>query len=233
VTTNVLGLIPARGGSKGIPRKNIAPCGGKPLIEWTCIAAREAKCLTRTIVSTDDGEIAEVAQRCGISAPFLRPSELATDTASSLDVAKHALQWLASEQSWCADVLVLLQPTTPLRTARHIDEAFALFGPEIDSVVSVIEVPSRFKPWKLFRREGDRLVDYVDGDLPFDRHRRQGQPALYTRCGPAVLVTAVRTLDAGSLYGSRMVPYVMSAADSTDIDEPHELELADWLLRQR
>lgn len=230
---NVLGLIPARGGSKGIPRKNIAPCGGKPLIAWTCQAASEASCLTRTIVSTDDREIANVAAAYGVPAPFLRPSELASDTARSIDVALHALDWLERQDGWRADVVVLLQPTTPLRTERHIDEAFALLTADLDSVCSVIEVPGRFKPWKQLQRDDGLLVDYLPGELPFDRDRRQGQPALYTRSGPAVLVSHARTIRAGSFYGRRMAPYVMTAEDSTDIDEPFELELADWLLRRR
>jgi CMP-N-acetylneuraminic acid synthetase len=230
---NVLALIPARGGSKGIPRKNIAPCAGKPLIAWTCDAAKEATCLTRTIVSTDDREIAEVAAAHGAAAPFLRPSELATDSARSVDVANHALDWLEREQGWRADVLVLLQPTSPLRTARHIDEAFALLRPDLDSVVSVVEVPHRYKPWAILELAEGHLRHTHQGEPSFDRHRRQGQPRLYTRNGPAVVLTQVRTIRAGSHYGERSAPYVMSQADSTDIDEPYDLELAEWQLRRR
>lgn len=230
---NVLALIPARGGSKGIPRKNIAPCAGRPLIAWTCLAAREATCLTRTIVSTDDREIADVAAAHGASAPFLRPAELASDTARSVDVANHAIDWLEREEGWRTDVLVLLQPTSPLRTARHIDEAFALLQPDLDSVVSVVEVPHRYKPWAMLELDGGLLRYTQQGELPFDRQRRQGQPRLYTRNGPAVVVTQARTIRAGSHYGDRSAPYVMSQADSTDIDEPYDLELAEWQLRRR
>jgi CMP-N-acetylneuraminic acid synthetase len=230
---NVLGLIPARGGSKGIPRKNIAPCGGKPLIGWTCDAARGAACLTRTIVSTDDAEIAEVARAHGVEAPFLRPAELSSDTAKSVDVANHALDWLEREQGWRADVLVLLQPTSPMRVARHIDEAFALLVASVDSVASVVEVPHRYKPWAILELD-DGLLRYVErGDLPFDRQRRQGQPTLYTRNGPVVVVTHTRAIRAGSHYGERSAAYVMSHADSIDIDDPYDLELADWALRRR
>jgi CMP-N-acetylneuraminic acid synthetase len=268
---NVLALIPARGGSKGIPRKNIASCGGRPLIAWTCLAAREATCLSRTIVSTDDREIADIAVAHGVQAPFLRRAELATDTARSIDVANDALDWLEREERWRADVLVLLQPTSPLRTGRHIDEAFALLRPDLDSVVSVVEVPHRYKPWAILElvrtapafggaaggaqvpavdrtapafggaaggaqvpAVDDRLLRHAhQGELPFDRHRRQGQPALYTRNGPAVVVTQVRTIRGGSHYGERSAPYVMSQAESIDIDEPYDLELADWALRRR
>jgi CMP-N-acetylneuraminic acid synthetase len=230
---NVLGLIPARGGSKGIPRKNIAACGGKPLIAWTCLAAREARCLTRTIVSTDDREIAEIAAAHGAAAPFLRPPELASDTARSIDVANHALDWLEQHERWRADVLVLLQPTSPLRTAQHIDKAFALLTPELDSVVSVIEVPHRFKPWAILE-ENQGLLHYLQpGELGFDRQRRQGQPTLYTRNGPAVVVTQARTIRAGSHYGERSAGYLMSDRESIDIDGPYDLELADHFLRSR
>jgi CMP-N-acetylneuraminic acid synthetase len=233
---NVLGLITARGGSKGIPGKNLAPCGGKPLLAWTCEAARAAPCLTRTVISTDDRAIAELAVGFGIAAPFMRPDALATDTATSLDVVRHTVDWLATNEQWATDVVVLLQPTSPLRTTRHITEAFARLDADIDSVVSVIEVPHRFKPWSLMALDGDRLTDYRDGqtgELPFDRYRRQDQPTLYARNGPAVLVTTVARMTPGSLYGPRIAPYHMAPADSVDIDTLDDLALADWLLRQR
>jgi CMP-N-acetylneuraminic acid synthetase len=229
---NVLGLITARGGSKGIPRKNLAPCGGRPLLAWTCDAAH-ARCISRAIVSTDDPEIAELARSEGIAAPFVRPAELASDTARSIDVARHAVDWLAELERWTADVVVLLQPTSPLRTATHVDAAFALLGEDFDSVVSVVEVPHRFKPWCQLVLDGDRLLDYLPGDLPFDRFRRQGQPSLYARNGPAVLISRAATIRSGTFYGDRCAPYVMDAAASTDIDDREDLELADWQLRRR
>ena len=230
---NVLGLIPARGGSKGIPRKNLAPCGGRPLIAWTCLAAGKATCLSRVIVSTDDVEIAAVARAHGIAAPFVRPAELASDGAKSIDVALHAVDWLAEHESWTADVVVLLQPTSPLRTARHIDDAFALLMPELDSVVSVMEVPHRFNPWMVLALE-DGVLEYASkAEVAFDRHRRQGQPIRYARNGPAVIVSQTRTLRGGSFYGDRSAPYVMPERDSLDIDEPYDLEIADWRLGRR
>jgi CMP-N-acetylneuraminic acid synthetase len=230
---NVLGLITARGGSKGIPGKNLAPCGGKPLLAWTCEAALGSTAITRTVISTDDEGIAAAARGLGVEAPFLRPAELASDTAKSIDVAIHALDWLAANESWAADVLVLLQPTSPLRTSRHIDEAYALLQPGADAVVSVVEVPHAFKPWSQLALEGGVLAEYVKGDLPFERYRRQGQPTLYARNGPAVIATYAPVIRGGSFYGERCLPYVMSAEDSVDIDEPADLAHADWLLRRR
>jgi CMP-N,N'-diacetyllegionaminic acid synthase len=230
---NVLGLITARGGSKGIPNKNLAPCGGLPLLSWTCIAARDASCLTRVVLSTDDPAIAERGRQDGVEAPFLRPAELATDSARSIDVANHAIAWLDERESWRTDVLVLLQPTSPMRTAVHVDAAFSLLAADTDTVVSVVEVPHRFAPWSLMRLENDRLHDYQPGELPFDRFRRQGQPTLYARNGPAVLVSRSTTIREGSFYGERIVPYVMTAMDSVDIDDRDDLAYADWLLCRR
>jgi CMP-N-acetylneuraminic acid synthetase len=230
---NVLGLITARGGSKGIPGKNIAPCGGRPLLAWTCDAARDARCLTRAIVSTDDADIARCAVEHGVAAPFVRPVALASDAARSIDVARHAIDWLAEHERWRADVLVLLQPTSPMRTGRHVDEAFALLG-DRDAVVSVVEVPHRFKPWaQLVADDGGLLHDYDQREVPFDRFRRQGQPTLLARNGPAIVVTRAAVIASGSFYGDRCAPYAMSATDSVDIDDRDDLELADWLLRRR
>jgi CMP-N,N'-diacetyllegionaminic acid synthase len=230
---NVLGLITARGGSKGIPGKNLSPCGDRPLLAWTCEAARGARCLTRAVISTDDPAIAACATSLGIDAPFTRPPVLATDTASSIDVARHALTWLADHEGFSADVLVLLQPTSPLRTSRHIDDAFTLLAADADSVVSVVEVPHRFKPWSVMTIADGTLHDYQVGDLPFDRFRRQGQPTLYARNGPAVIVSRAAVVREGSFYGTRCVPYPMTPADSIDIDDRDDLALADWALRRR
>lgn len=230
---NVLGLITARGGSKGIPGKNIAPCGGKPLIAWSIAASREAHCVTRTVVSTDDDAIARVAREHGAEIPFLRPAELATDTSTSIDVAKHALHWLQDHEGWKTDVLVLLQPTSPLRTGRHIDDAFALLTDDADSVVSVIEVPHLFKPWLVLSVENGYLQDFYKQELPFDRFRRQGQPVLYARNGPVVIASRARTIESGTFYGDRSVPYFMSVEDSVDIDEAADLITADRMLRAR
>ena len=133
---SVLAVITARGGSKGVPGKNLRPLAGKPLLSWTVEAALCAKCVTRTIVSTDAPEIADVAVKAGAEAPFLRPAELASDTASSADVVVHAL-----EQCPGYDYVLLLQPTSPLRTADDIDAAFArMLAANGNACVSVSEV---------------------------------------------------------------------------------------------
>lgn len=228
--TRFVGLIPARGGSKGIPRKNIADCAGKPLLAWTCEAALGSRRLARTLLSTDSEEIAAVGRTCGVEVPFLRPAAIAADDSSSLDVMVHALDWLEASGDQ-ADALVLLQPTSPLRTARHIDEAVELFvARKADCVVSVLEVPHRLHPRSLMREEDGRLVAYQDGETVT---RRQDLPALWARNGPAVLVVGTAILRQGSFYAGRTVGYPMPPRDSLDIDLPSDLELAGLLLGRR
>jgi len=232
---NVLGLIPARGGSKGIPGKNIVPLAGKPLLAWTCEAARASRSLSRVLLSTDDSQIAEVGRACGVEVPFLRPPELARDDTPSVDVAVHALQWLADHEGWRAEVLVLLQPTSPLRRAEHIDAAVAeLERTGADTVVSVVEVPHNFHPWSVMKRNGEWLEDFLPPAPGLDRFRRQNLPRLYARNGPAVLVTrALTILTRHSFYGERVAGYLMERGPSLDIDDPEDLELAELRMGKR
>ena len=215
-----MALIPARGGSKAIPRKNLAPLGGRPLLAWTVDAARESRAVTRTVVSTDDDEIAAAAR--GLGADVLdRPPELAAGETPMRDVIEHALGELARP-----DVLVLLQPTSPLRRSRHVDEAVELLlASGADSVVSVVEVPHRYRPGSLMALDGDRLVRLSDDHAA----TRQEKPLVYARNGPAVL--ALRPDRIGTdLYGGYCRPYVMAERESLDVDEPFDLELAELLL---
>jgi CMP-N,N'-diacetyllegionaminic acid synthase len=222
-----IGLIPARGGSKGIPGKNIAPCAGKPLLAWTCEAARASRALGRTILSTDSEEIAAVGRQLGVEVPFLRPAALADDEAPALPVMRHALDWLDAAGDR-ADALVLLQPTSPLRRGRHIDEATALFEKSgADTVVSVTEVPHRYHPSSVMREARGTLVPY-EGETSVTR--RQDQTPLVARNGPAVLVVSRETLRAGKLYGARTAGYRMDPQESLDIDTPQDLRLAGLLL---
>jgi CMP-N-acetylneuraminic acid synthetase len=213
----VLGLIPARGGSKGIPRKNLAHVGGRPLLAWTVDAAKAARELTDVVVSTDDDEIAAAA---GVEV-LRRPPELASDETPMLDVVRHAVATLAP------DVVVLLQPTSPLRRAEHVDACVRLLLESgADSVVSVVEVPHRFAP--------EALMDVVDGRVvPRGGARtRQEKERVYARNGPAVLAVRAAGL-ADDLYAGDCRPFVMDERDSLDVDSEFDLELADLLLRSR
>jgi len=218
-----VGLIPARGGSQGIPGKNIAPCAGRPLLAWTCEAALASRRLSRTILSTDAEEIAAVGRRCGVEVPFLRTAALAADETPAVDVMRHALEHVE------ADAIVLLQPTSPLRAAKHIDEAIGVFeAGKADTVVSVVEVPHRFHPRSVMKEEQDsRLVPYQGSDTVT---RRQELAPLWARNGPAVLVVSARLVREGKLYGGRTLGYRMGARESLDIDTPEDLRMAELLL---
>jgi CMP-N,N'-diacetyllegionaminic acid synthase len=219
----ILGLIPARGGSKGIPRKNLAPVAGKPLLAWTVGAALASRRLTRAVVSTDSDEIADVARSLGADV-LARPAELAADETPMLDVIRHALGELRA-----CDALVLLQPTSPLRRAKHIDEAVELLlDSGADAVVSVVEAPHAFLPASLMLLEEGRLVA-LDARAPLVR---QQKAQLYARNGPAVLALRPERLG-GGLYEGDCRAYVMDPRDSLDVDGPFELELAGLLLSSR
>jgi CMP-N,N'-diacetyllegionaminic acid synthase len=228
----ILGLIPARGGSKAIPRKNIAPLAGRPLLAYTCDAAAHSKRLTRVILSTDDPAIAEVGRQYDVESPLLRPGKLAADDTPILPVIQHALNWLAEHESYIPEVVVLLQPTSPLRRAEHIDAAVdILLESGADTVVSVMAVPHNFTPASLMRLEEGRLVSLEEGPLIL---RRQEKPRIYARNGPAVLAVRREIVEGGRLYGDVVRPFEMSAADSVDVDGPLDLALAEfWLNRQQ
>jgi CMP-N,N'-diacetyllegionaminic acid synthase len=219
-SVTVVALIPARGGSKGIPRKNLARLGGKPLIAWTLEAVQASDAVTSVVVSTDSDEIAQAVSGVQI---LRRPANLAGDDTPMRAVVDHALAELGTP-----DVLVLLQPTSPLRRSEHIDEAVRLLLESgADSVVSVVEVPHRFGPESLMALDDGRLVPLAEAAT-----RRQDKRRVYARNGPAIL--AVRPDRIGDdLYGGDCRPYVMRPEDSVDVDEQFDLELAEFLLERR
>lgn len=225
----LVGLIPARGGSKGIPRKNLALCGGSSLLTWTARAGLQSKRLTQVVLSTDDSTIAEEGARLGLAVPFLRPAELAGDDTPMVDVLSHFLEWLESESEPC-DGLVLLQPTSPLRRANHIDESVDLYIKHAPAtVVSVMSVPHQFTPSSLMLESEGLLQPAMAGEKIL---RRQDKPRFWARNGPAILITAPADIRQGRLYGERVVGYEMDARTSLDVDAPDDLATADWLLQE-
>jgi CMP-N-acetylneuraminic acid synthetase/2-polyprenyl-3-methyl-5-hydroxy-6-metoxy-1,4-benzoquinol methylase len=216
----VLAVIPARGGSKGIPNKNLAIASGRPLLAYTADAARASRRLTRVVVSTDDGVIADTARRLGLEVPFMRPASLAADDTPMLPVLQHAVTAMRN-CGFVADAVVLLQPTSPLRRAEHIDAAVDLLERSgADSVVSVMEVPHQFNPVSVMRLDGDRLQPFIDGPLVT---RRQDKPRVFARNGPAVVAVRTSVIEGGSLYGDDCRALVMSPSESLDIDGPADL----------
>jgi CMP-N,N'-diacetyllegionaminic acid synthase len=228
---DVLGLIPARGGSKAIPHKNIVSVAGRPLLSYTCEAALESRMLSRVLLSTDDASIQEIGLSCGVEAPFLRPSEFARDVSPMLDVIVHALGWLQNEHHYQPEIVVLLQPTSPLRRAEHIDGAIQLLlADDADTVVSVVEVPHQFNPVSLMKLDGPDLKPFMDGSQIL---RRQDKPAVFARNGPAILAIKRSVIESGRLYGEHVRPFLMSVADSLDVDEKTDLTLAEFWLAGR
>lgn len=222
MSRRIVGLVPARGGSKGIPRKNLAPLGGRPLLRWTIDAAKGSSTLTDVVVSTDDDEIAAAAEDAQV---LRRPSTLAADETPMREVVLHALDELEP-----CEVVVLLQPTSPLRRSAHIDEVVnLLLETGADSVVTVTRVPHRFAPESLLELVDGRAVPLTAAPAA---NRRQDKAAIYARNGPAILaVTADAARRHLSLYDGDCRAYVMTARDSIDIDEPADLKLAELLLR--
>ena len=218
-----LGIIPARGGSKGIPRKNVRELCGKPLIQYTIDAALASN-ITHVVVSSEDEEICRVARQCGCDVVD-RPTALAADDTPTLPVLQHALQSQDDE----FDCVVTLQPTSPLRQTRHINECLDLFNrqPDADSLVSVVPVPHNMCPESLMKSDGDAIVPYLNrvGAL-----RRQDKVQnLFARNGAAVYITrASRITD--FVFGGRIIPYVMSANLSFDIDDDVDWQIAVVLM---
>lgn len=223
----VLGVIPARGGSKGIPEKNLRAVAGVPLIVYTIRAAEHSVRLSRAIVSTDDDHIAEVAAAAGADVPFRRPARLATDEALAIDVLQHALETLEAEGDEAYDAVVMLQPTTPFRGAADIDGAVAkLESTGADSVISVIDVGGHH-PARMKYLEGDRLVDPPFAEAVENQPRQQLEP-MFLRNG-AIYATRRRTLLGGSLKGGDCRAWIMPRERSVNIDDLDDLSYATWL----
>jgi N-acylneuraminate cytidylyltransferase len=228
----VLALIPARGGSKSVPRKNVQLLAGHPLIAYSVAAALAARNVGRVVVSTDDAEIAAVARSYGAEAPFLRPAELAGDDTLDLPVVEHALAWLAGVQGYRPDVVVQLRPTSPLRPRNLVDQGIDLLRahPDADSIRAVI--PAGQNPYKMWRRgEAGRIVPLlVDGFHEPYNMPRQLLPAAFWQTGHLDVIRTATILEKHSLTGDRVYPIEVSPDCAVDIDMPRDFERAESLL---
>jgi CMP-N,N'-diacetyllegionaminic acid synthase len=226
-----LALIMARGGSKGVPGKNMRLVGGKPLIVHTFEAAGTSRLLDRTVLSTDDPRIAETGREFGIDVPFLRPAELAKDNSHVIDATIHALNWLAENEGYMAEYSMLLQPTSPFRTADDIDNAIRLaVEKKADAVVSV--TPSIHHPCHAKRIDPKGILEeYVD--TSFSRKRRQDIPLSFSLNGAIYLVKSECLLKQKSWCPPGTYAYVMPQERSLDIDTEWDVRVADFLLMQK
>lgn len=230
----VLAIIPARGGSKSFPRKNIKLLHGIPLIVYSIAAGLQAKSVTRVIVSTDDEEIARIARECGAEISFLRPASLARDETPDLPVFQHALKWLKEHENYVPDVIVQLRPTSPFRPAGLVDEAVSILldDKRADCVRAV--VPSGQNPYKMWRL-GKRgylhpLLEAPGIDEPYNMPR-QKLPLTYWQTGH-VDVIRYRTLIKGSMSGDRILPLILDPRYAIDIDTESDWSRAEWLMER-
>lgn len=234
--SKVLGIITARGGSKGIPGKNIKPLLGKPLLAYTIEAAKKSGAIDRLIISTDDEAIARVAKEYGCEAPFLRPKteELAGDKASHLEVMKHAVQWLKENENYEPDYVMILQPTSPLRQPEQIKESVDLIQKTgTDSVLSVSEIPENFhyKKTMALNGEGDLKLVFPAGEPIYKRvARRQDLEKTYWSVG-SIYLFKTSLLEKGNFYGEKTAPIFIDPKFVCDINVPADWEQAERALK--
>ncbi len=230
---NILAVVPARGGSKGIPRKNIRSFAGHPLIAYSIEAGLQSSRVSRVIVSTDDEEIAAVASQYGAEVPFLRPAEFAQDQTLDLPVFQHALSWLAKHEGYHPDIVVQLRPTSPVRPLGLVDEAVSLLldHPEADSVRGV--VPSGQNPHKMWRIDPEtgrmKPLLQVEGiEEPYNAPR-QSLPPVYWQTGHVDAIRP-RVFDQGSMSGKVILPVMIDPRYTIDIDTPKDWARSEWLV---
>jgi CMP-N,N'-diacetyllegionaminic acid synthase len=229
----ILAIIPARGGSKGVPRKNIRVVAGEPLIAYSIRAATAMKhLLHRIVVSTEDEEIAQVARQYGAEIPIMRPTELATDTAPSKPVLQHMLRYLEQQEQSKFDWVLLLQATALFRSAEDIESAIELAkAGDCDSVISVCQVYAEH-PILMKRIENNQLLPYCIEEKEGTR-RQDYQPAAYIRNGAIYLTKRDVLMEDNSIWGKVIRPYIMPAERSLNIDNELDLKLAQILLEEK
>jgi len=219
----VCSIIPARGGSKSIYKKNITSLGGKPLIYYTIEAAIKSKKINKIIVSTDDNEIAKSVQELNVDI-LKRPKSLATDNTKMLPVIQHVINKM--ELTKFFEELIILQPTSPLRKSTQIDEAFLLLDSNWTSVVSVCE--TEHTPYKMYKKKNDRLIDFVSEK--YRGENKQSLPKVFRENG-AIYVCRVKNIVLGIFRGSKIRPYIMPQIDSIDIDSNYDLLLCENIIK--
>jgi CMP-N,N'-diacetyllegionaminic acid synthase len=231
----ILALIPARGGSKSVPRKNVISVFGKPLIAWTIGHALASKHITRVVVSTDDEEIARIALSCGAQAPFLRPFELSGDFSLDVEFHRHALEWLRDRENYSPEMVVNLRPTSPSRLPATIDRAIECFAahPEADSLRSVhLASESPFKMWLIDEQGYMKHVATLPNVREPYNQPRQKLPLVYWQDGYIDITRPRVILELNSTTGNRILPFIIDEP-AVDIDYPEAVKSAEAQLRER
>lgn len=232
--TETLAIIPARGGSKSIPRKNIIDFADFPLISFSIAAGLAAETVTRVIVSTDDEEIAEISRLYGAETPFVRPAEHSQDNTPDFPVFKHALEWLAENEGYRPDIVVHLRPTSPFRRVRHIDDAVyrLIERPDADAVRTVC-VPFQ-NPFKMWRISLDGIMKPLGTELgvsvePYNQPR-QVLPEVYWQTGYVDAAWTDTIFTKNSMTGDAILPLVIDPSEWVDIDSPDDWRRAERLI---
>jgi N-acylneuraminate cytidylyltransferase len=234
MTDKVLALIPARGGSKGIPRKNVMIIGGKPLIAHSIEQALSSRCVTRTIVSTDDAEIAQVAKQWGAEVPFIRPAEYAQDLSPDIDVFRHALLWLQEQEGYSPDLVVHLRPTGPVRRVELIDQVIDLLDshPDVDAVRSVsLAIQSPYKMWRILPSGEMEPVLCQSGVPDSQSLPRQQLPLIYWQNGYVDVIRPRAVLEKNSMWGSCVLPFVVKD-QLFELDYPENIPAIESALKR-
>lgn len=222
----VLGIIPARGASKGIPGKNIRPLAGRPLLQYAVDAARASGVMDRLIVSTDSEDVAQVARALGVEVPFLRPRDLAGDASPMQPVLEHAVTSLERD-GWSPEIIMLLQPTSPLRRPERLVDALTMLrATGADSVVSVVEVPQHLSPDYVMKIVGGRLMPFLPEGARLTR-RQDARPA-YVRDGTVYAMWRTTLIVGHTIYGEDCRPLVIPSDESITLDT-----LEDWIEAER
>jgi CMP-N-acetylneuraminic acid synthetase len=227
----VLGVVIARGGSKGIARKNVTSLCGEPLLKYTADAALAADKLSTVILTTENDEIAEVGRQCGLRVPFMRPAELARDDTPSLPVIQHAVRFM-QQQGESFDAVMTLQPTNPLRRTRDIDGAIDLLeSTAADSVISFVDVGEKHPARMKYIAADGRVVDPPFAE-DFEGQRRQDLPPLFLREGSIYLTRIDVLMKQNSFKGDDCRAWMIPAERACNIDTPFDLKMAEWLIGQ-
>lgn len=234
----ILAIIPARGGSKGISKKNIKILAGKPLIAYSIKEAKKSRYIKRIITSTDDKEIAKIAKKYGAETPFLRPKELALDAAPDLPVFQHCLKWLKDNENFEPDIIVHLRPTAPLRRVEHIDFGIEVMLKNIkkaDSVRSVTKVDSH--PLKMWRLKNNRLSPFIPLKVYKIKEAynmpRQKLPSAYIQNGSVDVIKRETIMEKNSMTGNNIFGFKMKEEESVNIDNILDFMLAEILMKKR
>jgi CMP-N,N'-diacetyllegionaminic acid synthase len=229
----ILAVITARGGSKGIPKKNIKLLGNKPLIAYSIETAQQSQLISHLIVSTDSEEIAAIAREHNAEVPFLRPIELATDTARHIEVMQHAIIFMEKSLNIVFDYIVILQPTSPFRLVEDIDLTLQkLIDSGADSALTMVEISGGAHPIKAKRMEGERILPYFDIQTQEEGLRRQDFPVVFKRSSAVFSMRRDLLMLEGKIYGSTSVGHIVPQERSIDIDDEFDWLKAEYMLKR-